>query len=119
MKQADLMQRLIDSANAAIYLKDEQGRFLLANRQIAEEYNVSKEEIIGKTDYDFVSKEDADTFRKYDLLVASAGLPMNFEITFSSADGQHTIIDHKFPVADIEGCPNAVGGIAIDVTTRK
>lgn len=117
--QADLIQKFIDSANAAMYLKDDQGRFLMVNRRVAEMFKVSKEEMIGKFDHDFASKEDADKFRAYDRQVAEAGTPMTFKTTISVADGQHTVIDHKFPVSNIEGSPNAVGGIAIDVTNSE
>jgi PAS domain S-box-containing protein len=117
--QDDLLQRFIDSANVAIYLKDGQGRFLMVNRRCAEILKASKEEIIGKTDYDFVSKEAADQFRAYDRRVAEAGTPMTFKVTFSSPDGPHTILDHKFPVSDIEGSPKAVGGIGMDISTTE
>ncbi len=119
MTQADLMQRFIDSANAAMYLKDDQGRFLMVNRRVAELFNAGKDEIIGKTDYDFVSREEADKFREYDRQVAEAGAPMTFEATVSFPDGEHTVIDHKFPVANIDGAPNAVGGTAIDITKNR
>lgn len=115
MTQADLLQNFIDSANAAIYLKDDQGRFLMINRRVAEMFNAGKDDIIGKTDHDFVSREDADKFREYDRQVAEAGVPMTVEATVSLPDGEHTFVDHKFPVADIEGSPNAVGGIAIEI----
>ena len=116
MNQADLIQKFLDSANAALYLKDAEGRFLMVNRRMTEQLKASKEEIIGKTDYDFFPKKDADMFRANDQQVAEAGVPINFKTTVAFADGDHTFFDHKFPVADIEGSPNAVGGIAIKVT---
>ena len=119
MTQADLIQRFIDSTNAAIYLKDGQGRLLMVNRKVAEMFNAGKEEIVGKTDYDLISKEEADTIRDYDRQVAETGVPMTFEATVSLPDGKHTFIDHKFPVSNIDGAPNAVGGIAIDITEKR
>ena len=116
MTQSDILQKFIDSANAAIYLKDGQGRFLMVNNRVAKMFKASKEEIIGKTDFDFISKEKAEMFRAYDRKVAEAGSPMSFKATISSRDGQHTVFDHKFPVPNIEGSPNAVGGIAIEAT---
>jgi PAS domain S-box-containing protein len=113
--EANLIQNFIDSSNASIYLKDEQGRILMVNRQLAETLKVSKEQVIGKTDYDFFSKEDADMFRANDRKVIETGTPMNFKGSVSLPGGQITIIDHKFPVS-VEGSPNAVGGIAIDIT---
>ena len=116
--EADLIQNFIDSSNAFIYLKDGEGRFLMINRRVAEMLKVSKEEIIGKTDYDFFSKDDADKFRAYDRKVIETGTPMNFKDSVSLPDGQITVLDHKFPVS-IEGSPNAVGGIAIDITESE
>ena len=113
--EANLIQNFIDSSNAFIYLKDGEGRFLMVNRRVAEMLKVSKEEVIGKTDYDFFPKEEADKFRANDRKVAETGTPMNFKGGVSLPDGQITIIDHKFPVS-VEGSPNAVGGIALDIT---
>jgi PAS domain S-box-containing protein len=119
VNEANLIQNFIDSANVIIYLKDDQGRFLMVNRRVAEMLKVSKEEVIGKTDYDFFPKEEVDKFRANDRKVAEAGTPMTFKNTVSFPDGQHTVIDHKFPVSNIEGSPNAVGGIVIDITESE
>ncbi len=112
----NLIQNFIDSCNAVIYVKDDKGRLIMVNRRFAEQVKLSKEEIIGKTDYDFAPKEDADEFRANDRKVAEAGVPMNFKETLTLDDGQHTYISHKFPVSNVEGSPNAVGGISIDIT---
>ncbi len=100
VNEANLIQNFIDSANVIIYLKDDHGRFLMVNRRVAEMLKVSKEEVIGKTDYDFFPKEEADRFRANDRKVAEAGTPMTFKNTVSFPDGQHTVIDHKFPVSN-------------------
>jgi len=116
--EANLIQNFIDSSNAVIYLKDEQGRFLMVNRRVAEMLKVSKEELIGKTNYDFFPKEEADKFRANDRKVAETGTPMNFKQTADSPDGQRTYLSHKFPVS-VEGSPNAVGGISIEITESE
>jgi DNA anti-recombination protein RmuC len=41
------------------------------------------------------------------------------ETAISLPDGKHTFIDYKFPVANIQGAPNAVGGIAIDIAKNR
>ena len=116
--QADLIQNFIDNCNAVIYLKDEEGRFLMVNGCAGEMLKVAKEELLGKTDYDFFSKEDADKFRANDRKVANVGTPMNFKETHTFAGKQITILDHKFPVS-VEGHPNAVGGIVMDITNME
>ncbi|MHC4277921.1 MAG: PAS domain-containing protein [Planctomycetota bacterium] len=73
---------------------------------------------MGKTDYDFFPKEEADRFWAHDRKVAETGTPLTFKGTVTFDDGQHSIVDHKFPVS-VEGSPNAVGGIAIDITESE
>ncbi len=114
----NLIRNFIDSSNAVIYLKDEQGHLLMVNHRFAEMLKVSKEQIIGKTDYDFAPKEEADKWRANDRKVTEAGTPMNFKETNTLDDGEHTFISHKFPVS-VEGSPNAVGGISIEITKCK
>jgi len=116
--EANLIQNFIDSSDAVIYIKDGEGRFLMVNRRVAEMLKLSKEEVIGKTDYDLFSKEDADKWRAYDRKVIETGNAMNFKSSVSLPDGQFTFLDHKFPVS-VEGSPNAVGGIAIDITDSE
>ncbi|MHC4196718.1 MAG: PAS domain-containing protein [Planctomycetota bacterium] len=113
-----LIQNFTDSSNALIYLKDDQGRFLMVNCAFVELFKSSKEQIIGKTGYDFCPKEDVDKWRANDRKVTEAGTPMNFKETNTLDDGQHTFISHKFPVS-VEGSPNAVGGISIEITKCK
>ncbi len=116
--EASLIQNFIDSSNAVIYLKDDQGRFLMVNRRLAELLRSSKEEMIGKTSYDCSSKEAGDKSRTNDRKVAKAGTPMTFKVTITRDDGQHTFISHKFPVS-VEGFPNALGGISIEITDSE
>ncbi len=117
-KETNLIQNFIDSSDAFIYLKDGEGHFLMVNRRLAEMLKLSKEEVIDKTEYDFLSKEDADMFLANDRKVIETGNAMNFKSSISTPDGQITVIDHKFPVS-VEGSPNAVGGIAIDITDSE
>ncbi len=114
--EVSLIQNFIDSSSATIYLKDDEGRFIMVNRRFAELVKLSKEELIGKTDYDFATEEEADKFRANDRKVAETGTSIVFKETLTLDDGQHTYISHKFPVSNVEGSPNAVGGISIDIT---
>jgi len=113
--ETELLRNFIDSSDAFIYLKDAEGRFLMVNNRAASVAGTTKEEMIGKTDYNFFSKEDSDMFREMDLSVTETGNPKVFSLKVKTAEGEITVIDHKFPVS-VEGSPNAVGGIAIEVS---
>ncbi len=114
--EADFLQSFINSADTVMYLKDDQGRYLMVNRAYEILFNLTKEQIIGKTDYDFGSREQADKFRENDLKATEAGTSVTFKETVRFPDMARTYISHKFPVSNIEGSPNAVGGISIDIT---
>ncbi len=114
--EAGLIQSYIDNADVVMYLKDDQGRYLMVNRAYERLFNLTKEQIIGKTDYDIGSREQADKFRENDLKATEAGTSVTFKETVRFPDGARTYISHKFPVSNIEGFPNAVGGMSIDIT---
>lgn len=109
---ASMLEELLDSADVAIYLKDEEGRIMMIIRCGAELLNKSKEEVIGKTDYDNVPKEDAEKVRDADQKVRETHSLVTLRDTFSFPSGRVALVDHKFPV-EIEGHPHAVGGIAM------
>ena len=104
---AELLRNFIDSSEAVIYLKDEEGRFLMVNKRGASVAGKTPEEVIGKTDYDYHSKEAADGFREMDLKVQNGGKPITYKLKVQTPEGELTFIDHKFPV-NVEGHPNSV-----------
>ncbi|HEX4997172.1 MAG TPA: PAS domain-containing protein, partial [Terriglobia bacterium] len=80
-KQAELIEDLVDSSDAAIYLKDGQGRFIMVNRKVAELAKMSKEDLIGKTDFDILPKDQADRVRSADQKVTRSGAAVDFTET--------------------------------------
>jgi PAS domain S-box-containing protein len=105
---------------AIIYLKDRQGRFTLINRAFEDAFEVSQDEILGKTDFDLMPAEMAATFRRHDEQVMELGQPLQVEETAIQPDGeQHVALSNKFPMYDAEGELCGVGGISTDITARK
>ncbi|MHC4697997.1 MAG: PAS domain-containing sensor histidine kinase, partial [Planctomycetota bacterium] len=113
------LQGILDNTTAVIYVKDQDGSYLLANRRFEELFHVSREEILGKTDYDFFSKDRADAFRANDKRVLKECRPVEFEEVVPQDDGLHTYISLKFPLYDSQNRPYAVCGISADITERQ
>jgi PAS domain S-box-containing protein len=113
------IQAILDNTTAVIYLKDMEGRFVLINRQFEKLFNITREEIVGKTDYELWPKEMADAFRKNDLEVLKARAPLEIEEIAPHSDGIHTYISIKFPLFDSYGILYGVCGISTDITGRK
>ncbi len=84
-------------------------------------FGASETEIVGKTDYDFVERELADSFRQNDLNAIAAGKPTSNEewITFASDGHQRLLETIKVPMYDSNGTTLGVLGIGRDITARK
>ena len=112
-------QGVLDDVQAAIFLKDLDGRYLMINRRFAELFGVTKQGVVGKTDYDFLPKHVADALSANDQSALAAGMPMQVEEVAPHGDGLHTWIVIKVPLLGPDGAPYAVCGIATDITARK
>ena len=84
-------------------------------------FGASEANIIGKTDYDFVDKTQADYFREHDRKAMVAGKPTSEEEWISFADnGLHVFMNTiKTPMYDPQGALIGVLGIGRDITERK
>ena len=114
-----LLQFILDNAQAVIYAKDAQGRYLLINHRFESLFHVNREEIKGKTDYDIFSPEIADAFSANDRQILEDRIPHEWEEVAPHEDGLHTYLSVKFPLYNSAGVPYGVGGISTDITERK
>ncbi|MDQ6956043.1 MAG: PAS domain S-box protein, partial [Mariprofundaceae bacterium] len=112
---------LINTSPDLIFLKDENGVYLSCNQRFAELYGTSEENIIGKTDYDFVDKSLADFFHKKDKIAIELGhASTNEEKLFFASDNHHEVVETiKTPIYDSKGDLTGVLGVARDITERK
>jgi PAS domain S-box-containing protein len=114
-----LLQALVDSSPAVIYVKDLSGRYVLVNRRYEECFHLSREAIVGKTDHDIFPHEFADRFRTLDRRVALVGEPLTEE-EVAPVDGvTRSYISVKCPLKRESGELYAVFGISTDITDRK
>jgi PAS domain S-box-containing protein len=116
---SDRLLMVIDNTAAVIYIRDVDGRYLLVNRQYEQLFNLTRDDLVGLTDYDLFPKPVADTFRANDLRAMAQDAPSMMEETAPHADGPHTYITAKYPITDRDGHPYAVCGISTDITDRK
>jgi PAS domain S-box-containing protein len=114
-----LLQSIIDNTSSPIFIKEINGAYLLINKQYETLFHISNEDIIGKTDHDFLPKEVADSYRNSDLEVVKALRELKTEEAIQQPDGPHTYIAVKFPFYDSGGRVYAIGGILTDITERK
>jgi PAS domain S-box-containing protein len=112
------LEAFLENSPNLIFMKDRQGRYLYSNKEFGKAFRVRGEQIIGKTDSDVLSPEQAKAFQASDRQVLETGAPMEFEISDHQDDGLHTRIVQNFPLFDVEGQICSVAGIATDITER-
>jgi PAS domain S-box-containing protein len=115
------LRTLVQSIPDLIWLKDKDGVYLTCNTMFERFFGAREADIVGKTDYDFVDRELAETFREHDRKAMAAGQPSSQEewITFAD-DGHRAFVDTiKTPMYDAQGILIGVLGIGRDITERK
>ncbi|MDR3435151.1 EAL domain-containing protein [Telmatospirillum sp.] len=116
-----LLRTVIESIPDLVWLKDLEGIYLGCNPAFAELYGTDEIDIIGKTDFDFVSPKSAAFFREKDLLAIHTNAPITFEemVTFASNGREALLETSKVPLRDVHGAIIGVLGVARDITDRK
>ncbi|NOV30266.1 EAL domain-containing protein [Methylomonas sp. ZR1] len=116
-----LMHTLLRTIPDLVWLKDLQGVYISCNLQFERLYGAKEADIVGKTDYEFTSRELADFFRDHDRKALAAGKVCANEEWLTFADnGYYGLFETlKTPVLNQDGKPIGVLGIARDVTERK
>lgn len=116
-----MIKALLNTVPDMIWLKDTQGSYLACNTKFEEMYGAKEHEIIGKTDFDFVSHELATFFRHNDAKALHAGgSTVNEEsLTFANDGHVEQVETIKTPMKDNHGHLVGILGVARDVTNYK
>ncbi len=112
------LRRLVAAIPDLVWLKDVEGSYLACNTRFELFLGAPQAEIIGKTDYDFLDREQADQFRASDRATVESGRPhvSEKEIDFASDGHRELIQTIKTPLFDDQGQVIAVLGVARDIT---
>jgi PAS domain S-box-containing protein len=114
-----LLESVFDFVESQVFVKDLDGRYVVANKQIEIESGVPHDEMIGRTDRELFPDADVDIWRANDLAVIEAGEAVRVEEQFERPDGMQTFLSMKFPLIDDDGRPYALAGISTNITDRK
>lgn len=111
----------IASSHEVIYSKDREGRYRILNLHAALGIGGSCiEEVAGKTDYEFLPKEQADLLREADERVRRTETEIEVEEVVRNAKGEDRIyLSKKWPSFDENGKLDLINCFALDITERK
>ncbi len=117
-REQALMRTMIDQIRDPIYVKDLEGRFVLANKAVARLMGASAPaELLGKTDAHFYPGPLAARFRADEERVLSGQPLLNKDEPVRLPDGsEHYILTTKLPFRDHEGRVTGLLGVGRDIT---
>ena len=119
------LQDLVDNSTALMYVKDLDGRYLIANDYFLTLFAGTRSAILGHTDHEIFPASSADVYRAHDRQVIESGESLEVEEPFAAIggstdpDADRRWLSIKFPLFDETGRPYALGAISTDITDRK
>ncbi len=115
----NFLGKIINSVADPVFVKDRQHRWALLNEACCDFVGRRREELLGKSNYDFFPKSEADVFWEKDEAVFTTGVENINEEKFTDARGMvRSIITKKTLYTDDKGEKFLVGIIS-DITERK
>jgi len=121
-QERDLLRALIDSFPDYIFVKDDEGRFVISNKAHAEAAQITDpEQLVGKTAFDTFPPELAQQYDEDDRAVIASTEPLfNLERQTVDPNGQlRWVLTTKVPFTSRDGKMRGLVGISRDITDRK
>jgi PAS domain S-box-containing protein len=118
----NLLRTLIDSMPDEIYAKDNETKYIMANFNVLTSFGLKTfNEIIGKTDFDFLPQKEAmASFSDDNSVLRARGQIHNFEKPVPDPDGNiHWYAITKVPMRDKDGRIIGLVGIKREITDFK
>lgn len=114
---------VVDNLPTMVFLRDLEGRFILANRAYLDFYQLGDVDVRGKMLADVLvdhkPKTQIQDFVDLDRRTIKQGRVIKRETHMFRAGREHDIAEIRFPIRGIGGDIVSVGGIELDITDRK
>ena len=115
----DFLANITNAISDPVFVKDEQHRWVTMNDALCNFIQRRREELTGKTDYDFFPKEEADAYWANDRMVLETGQKNVTEEVVTDAQGTtHVVVTKKALYTAADGKKFIVGVVG-DITEHK
>ena len=115
------LDSIVENIPNMIFLKDARDlRFIRFNRAGENLLGYSRDELLGKNDFDFFPKAQADEYTRQDreVLAGKATIDIPSEPVQTRDQGERTLHTKKVPLLNAAGDPDYLLGISEDITER-
>lgn len=120
--ESDLLRAIVDFLPDYLFVKDLSGRFLIANKALAVDLGMrSGQDLIGRSDLDFVKPEIANQIIADDQRILKTGEALvDFEeLLVTRSGGRKWLSTTKLPLRNRAGEIIGILGLCRDITDRK
>ncbi|MEO8628055.1 MAG: PAS domain S-box protein, partial [Betaproteobacteria bacterium] len=115
----EFLHALIEAVPTPLFVKDEQHRWLIMNTAALEFLGAARDNVIGRTDADLFSAEQAQAFWEQDEMAHKSEQPLVYEESFKTVRGEtRWVLKFKRGLLLADGSRYLVGSIT-DLTERK
>ena len=114
-----LLRQLVHETLDLVFIKDRDGRYLVANPASALVAGRPVNEIIGRTDDEVFPPEQARQLREADQRILASGQGETYDESFIVDGELRYFSTAKMPQRDDDGAPLGIVGISRDITDRK
>ena len=119
-EEASLSRAILDAIPDPAWLKDKAGRFLAVNAAWCRFFGVDPNEVLGKTAFEYLPHEIAETLQEQDRDILRFGRPLHLGESLSDKNGRLVWFETvKSPVCNDRGEVIGTAGIARDITASK
>jgi PAS domain S-box-containing protein len=118
LRTAELLAAIANASTDAIFAKDRDGRYLLANPAALRRLGRSAEEVLGRDDSASLPPLEVAAIRATDLRAMNAAAAETYEERLHLAGREAVLLSTKGPLRDADGRAYGMFGISRDVTDR-
>lgn len=118
-RSLNLLQAVIEGSSDVIFVKDLEGRYLLANSTTAKFLGLLPAEILGKTDYQLFAPDEAATIWATDRQIMANSERVTVEEKLVIHGQAFTFLSTKYPWRDQQGQTIGLVGVSHDITITK
>ncbi|HEX2866586.1 MAG TPA: PAS domain-containing sensor histidine kinase [Ignavibacteriales bacterium] len=116
----NFLDAVINSSRDPLFVKDSSHRYTLVNEAFGRLVGFSRDQMLGKTDFDLHPKEFAERTHGKDEYVLSNGEIENFEVEFFDRQGvKHFIVGNEICYQDVKGEKFIIANIRDEARRKK
>jgi PAS domain S-box-containing protein len=114
-----LLETVLENSAANIYAKRRDGRYMYLNHEMEITHDVTREQALGRTDFELFPREMAEQNRTNDLAAMSTGKLRQVEERVIGPSGERLFLAKKVPLLSASGEVEGMCGISTDITDLR